>query len=255
MLSRILSIAKLVLHEAIHKKILMSIFLFGLIAMGCSTYFTYLTPNEEVKIIKDIGLGAITFFGMLIAIFGAATLIPSEIERRTAPLLLASPIRRSEVVLGKFLGAVMIIATNLIFMSALFFILLISKEYTFDAELLKAILIIFAKNCLLAAAAVFFSTFISSNLNVAVSFSIYIIGHFMSFLEHIGEHAKTKALSYILVVFEAIFPNFENFDIQNSIVLGTQVSWVYISKVLSYGLIYSAVMLMGAILIFNRREI
>ncbi|NQT45931.1 MAG: ABC transporter permease subunit [Candidatus Omnitrophica bacterium] len=255
MLSRISSIAKLVLHEAVHKKILMSIFLFGLIAIGFSTYFTYLTPNEEIKIIKDIGLGAITFFGMLVAIFGAATLIPSEIERRTAPLLLASPIRRSEVVLGKFLGAVMVIATNLIFMSALFFILLISKEQIFDTELLKAILIIFMKNCLLASVAIFFSTFLSSNLNVAASFSIYIIGHFLSFLSHIGEHAKSKVLEYIFVVLEALFPNFENFDIQNSIVLGTQVTWIYISKVLLYGLLYSAVMLMGAILIFNRREV
>ena len=51
--------------------------------------------GELAKVIADVGLSAMRFFGMLIAIFIGIQLVYKEIERRTIYSLLAKPLRRS----------------------------------------------------------------------------------------------------------------------------------------------------------------
>ena len=59
---------------------------------------------SELKFLADFGFGALTFFGSLLAIIASAQLFFGEIENRTALTLLAKPVRRSEFILGKFVG-------------------------------------------------------------------------------------------------------------------------------------------------------
>ena len=61
-----------------------------------------------------------------------------------------------------------------------------------------------------------------------------------------------KALFWSLYT---LLPNFENFNVQNAVVLGAKVSLQYMGKVISYGVIYSAVMLILSYLLFAEREV
>ncbi|MBI2447400.1 MAG: ABC transporter permease, partial [Candidatus Omnitrophica bacterium] len=103
-MKKVLAISNNTFREAMRKKTLNVLLIFALIIIVSSVFFTYLSPGEEMKIIKDMGLGSIMFFGMLIAVFGASSLIPTEIEKKTISTVITKPVRRMEFVLGKFFG-------------------------------------------------------------------------------------------------------------------------------------------------------
>src|SRR5688500_5742639 len=64
--------------------------------------------SPELKFIADFGFGAMAFFGSVLTIIAMAQLFFSEIEHRTVLTLLAKPVRRSEFVIGKYSGVVVL---------------------------------------------------------------------------------------------------------------------------------------------------
>ena len=100
----VLRIAANVFKESVRDKVLYSIVLFAVIIIAASLLLGQLTAGQEVKIIKDLGLAAISLFGHFIAIFIGIGLVSKEVERRSIYALLAKPMSRAEFVLGKFLG-------------------------------------------------------------------------------------------------------------------------------------------------------
>ena len=99
-----LRIAANVFKESVRDKVLYSIVLFAVLIIAASLLLGQLTAGQEVKIIKDLGLAAISLFGHFIAIFIGIGLVSKEVERRSIYALLAKPMSRAEFVLGKFLG-------------------------------------------------------------------------------------------------------------------------------------------------------
>ena len=82
--------------------------------VASSKLFGMLTVGDETKIIKDIGLAAMQFFSMLIAVMMSMILISREVDSRTVFNILAKPVRRWQFILGKYLGLVSIVAANLV---------------------------------------------------------------------------------------------------------------------------------------------
>ena len=69
-----------------------------------------MTAGQDVKIVKDLGLAAMSLFGLFIAVFIGIGLVSKEVERRTIYSLLAKPVRRSELVIGKYAGLVLTVS-------------------------------------------------------------------------------------------------------------------------------------------------
>ena len=78
-------------------KVLYSIVLFAVLMIAASLLLGQLTAGQDVKIIKDLGLAAISLFGHFIAIFIGIGLVSKEVERRSIYALLAKPISRAEL--------------------------------------------------------------------------------------------------------------------------------------------------------------
>ncbi|MBI4975245.1 hypothetical protein HZC20_01075 [Candidatus Peregrinibacteria bacterium] len=66
---KIAAIAINTFREAIKDRILYSLLFFALLMIAGSVLLSTLTLGEQAKIIKDVGLAAISIFGLLIAIF------------------------------------------------------------------------------------------------------------------------------------------------------------------------------------------
>ena len=65
---------------------------------------SYLSMNEQNKIVIDLGLSAISIFGLIITVFVGTNLVSKEIDKKTIYLIISKPIRRSDFILGKYLG-------------------------------------------------------------------------------------------------------------------------------------------------------
>ena len=77
---------------------------FAMLLIGASYLIGQLTAGQDVKIIKDLGLAATSVFGLFIAVFIGIGLVSKEVERRSIYSLLAKPIERHQLVLGKYAG-------------------------------------------------------------------------------------------------------------------------------------------------------
>ena len=67
----------------------------------------------------NLGLTAISLFGVIIAIFVGIRLVSKEIEKRTLYTVLARPVRRWEFIVGKFFGLAGTLTTGQYFFMAL----------------------------------------------------------------------------------------------------------------------------------------
>ncbi len=85
--------------------------------MASSYLIGQLTAGQDVKIIKDLGLSATSMFGLFIAVFIGIGLVSKEVERRSIYRLLAKPITRYQLVLGKYCGLVLTLAVNIAVMT------------------------------------------------------------------------------------------------------------------------------------------
>src|SRR5271156_6156671 len=128
-LFRILTIGRNTLTEAVRQKVLNVLLIFSLVLVGSSVLVSQLaTPgldsaglfDAQIKFVKDFGCGAIGLFGFAIALLSTAQLIPQELHNRTIYTILAKPVRRSEFILGKFLGVVLLLALCVALMSLAF---------------------------------------------------------------------------------------------------------------------------------------
>jgi ABC-type transport system involved in multi-copper enzyme maturation permease subunit len=121
----VLVIARLTVHEASRRRLLLALIILTLIVVGFSAWgFHKITtvnrsngtplPTAEVELITSQLLIVVTFMysGVLAlsAAVVAAPLISGEVESGLLLSILARPVRRSEVVIGKWLGLAVLVA-------------------------------------------------------------------------------------------------------------------------------------------------
>jgi ABC-type Na+ transport system ATPase subunit NatA len=70
-------------RESVRDRVLYSLVGFALLVIGASVLVGQLTAGQDVKIIKDLGLAAMSLFGVFIAIFIGIGLVAKEVERRS----------------------------------------------------------------------------------------------------------------------------------------------------------------------------
>ncbi len=264
-MSTILTLASGTFGEAMRRKIL-NVFLFVAIAMIVLFFaFASFTPNSDMTITMATGLGIISLAGVFISIILGINLIPNEIDKRTIYTILSKPVKRHEFLIGKFLGGLATVFVNIFLMGVLFVVgvaLFKDPHHAIRFDILQGVTMIFFQMMLLNALAVMFSVFTTPFVNFFLSFAVYIMGSMSAVTEALGEDSSNGKRSLVVQwVFKAIHflvPNFANFNVQNPIIhpeVVIQNMGKYMATNILYALIYSTIMLLIAILIFDRREV
>src|SRR3954466_5864287 len=119
-----LLVAVHVFRDSIRDKVLYSIVAFAVLLIASSLLMAQLTAGQDVKIIKDLGLAAMSLFGLFIAIFIGIGLVAREIERRSIYAVLVKPVERHEFIIGKYLGLLATLLANLAVMAAAYYVVL-----------------------------------------------------------------------------------------------------------------------------------
>jgi len=255
-MTTILAIAQSTFKETMRRRILWILLVFGIIVIATSQMFSYLSVGEEFKFIVDIGLGSILFFGLLIAAVQGAFMIPADIEGRIVFTILSKPVRRIEFILGKYLGIVATLLVNVVLMGIAFLIVYYFKKvpHSIDPNAIKAIILIFFELCVLTAIAVAASTVATPAFTIILTFFVYFVGCMGETLAYIGERAELFLTRLGVSILATLVPRFENFDVRQKMLLDEPVAWIYMGKVMGFGLLYIAFMMLVAYLLFNERE-
>lgn len=254
MIGRILAIASNTFREAIRNKVLYSLVFFAVGMILSSAILGQLSLHEEVKVIKDFGLTALSGFGVLIAIFIGVSLVYKEVDRRTIFVLMPKPIRRFEFILGKYVGIVGTLGVLVLVMSAFLFLLLMGYDEPFDPTLAKAVLLIFVEIMVMTSVAVFFSSFSTPFLSGFFTLGVFVMGRLAFDLRGLTSKVQNVVLDHVLIGVSRILPNLEDFNIGGKVVHKAYVSWSYVGYSSAYGLAYIGIVLLLATLLFNRRD-
>ena len=102
--------------ESVRQRLFFGVVFFALLLMLAALVLKDISVHQDKKIIADIGLGAIDFFGTIIAIFIGVDLVGRDVERRTLHLLLVKPLRREEFIVGRYLGLCLTLLTSMVLM-------------------------------------------------------------------------------------------------------------------------------------------
>jgi hypothetical protein len=106
-----------VFRESVRDRVLYNLVLFAVLLIGSSYLLAQLTAGQDVKIIKDLGLAAMSLFGLFIAVFIGIGLVSKEVEKRSIYALLSKPISRPQFIAGKYAGLVLTLAVNVAVMT------------------------------------------------------------------------------------------------------------------------------------------
>ncbi|MBP6963285.1 MAG: ABC transporter permease [Armatimonadetes bacterium] len=256
----ILVIAKATFGEAVRKKVLNIFLLCALALIVFSVSFAYFSAREELTIIKSLGLGVIALAGMFISVVLGINLIPAEIEKRTIYTILAKPVKRHEFLLGKFLGGTLTMLVNLALMTFVFMLTVTYKNHwSPEWDLLKGSMMIFFQLFLLGSVAIFFSIFTTPAVNFFMTSAVYIIGSLSDVtMSLMRDKEQNFVVTWFFKLVHYLVPNFANFFTQNPLIhegVAIKNEAVYYAQNILYALIYASVLMMIAILVFDRREV
>ncbi len=99
--------------ESVRDRVPYAMVVFAVLLIAASYLISQLTAGQDMKIIKDLGLAALSIFGLFIAVFIGIGLVSKEVEKKSVFGLLTKPVSRTQFMLGKYAGLVMTLAVNL----------------------------------------------------------------------------------------------------------------------------------------------
>lgn len=254
---RIVHIASNTFREAVRDRVLYNLIAFCLLLSAAAILVGQISIDIEKLVVINLGLTAVSLFGIVIAIFIGIGLVSKEIEKRTLYTVLSRPVRRWEFIVGKFFGLAGTLVVNTFFMAIGVFAALLYVAHHFhkpDAWILVALYFIILQFLIICALALLFSSFSSPLLSAVFAFSLFVIGSFAEDLR--GFAGMAHGLSRWLATGAAyLVPNFSALNVIGSVAHEHPVAGPLIFYNTAYALTYAAVALCGAVLIFEHRDL
>ncbi len=256
-LRRVASIARNTFREAVRDRVLYNLVIFVLLLTGAAIFLGELSAAQEAKIIVDMGLSAVLLFGVFIAVFVGVGLVYKEIERRTVYAIFAKPVGRGEFLAGKYLGLCLTLAVNVAVMGAGVSLAILYVKGGWDALALQvwpALALIYVELMIVVAVALLFSSFSSPALSALLTFFVFVIGHFSADLKSFAASLGGGAARALFTALYYLLPNLSHYSYITPAAYGeTPTAAAFFGGIL-YGVVYVAVLLSAAALIFNRRN-
>jgi len=110
MFARISVVALNTYREAVRARVLHGLFALAIATAGYSLVVGAFALNSSLRVVSDLGAASVSIYGIVVAVVLGATSLYRELELKTIFPILARPIRRSEYLVGKYLGTVLTLA-------------------------------------------------------------------------------------------------------------------------------------------------
>ena len=234
-------------------------------------YIPYNTFGEDVKMYKDSSLMTIMVLSILVAVWTASVSVADEIEGRTALTLLSKPISRREFVLGKFVGIVWANFLMFVILGA-WMLILVSYKVVYDARetsnpepnwqlcnaemigIVPGLVLSFMETVVLTAISVAISTRLPMLPNLVICGSIYVLGHLGPLIAQsaVGQNEFVAFFGQLIAL---VLPVLDHFNVQAAVAGGVRVPPDYLAWAALYCLLYSAVAMLVALILFEDRDL
>jgi len=252
---RIRTIAFIVWIEMVRRKeiyvllILLGAMLFTLVSLNIFGL------GNIIGFVKDAGLLAAWLFGWILTVNCASRQLPLEESRGTILPLLAKPIKRGELIIGKWLGAWMVVSAAVSCFYLLTLLILWGYGGSFDLFTLAQALVLHVMALgIVASIAIALST--RMNYDAAATLTYVATAAMFILVPRVPElvfHARGWRQTSLLILYGAL-PHFELFDMRQRVIhqYGS-IPLTIFGTIIMYGVVLVSIMLCFAWLGFNKK--
>jgi Cu-processing system permease protein len=254
----IFAVAGIAIKELYRRKDFYVLFILTILICVMMLAVNIFNNPDIIRYVKAICLLLIWVSSLVIAITTTARQIPTEREQRTLLPLLAKPLSRSELILGKFFGCWFACGLTLFCFYIFFGVLTASHEHSwpilnyFQAAFMQWIALGIIVSLALLGSLVFAAPSSNSTICFIIAAGILFVGRY---LDVVALRMQEPGRSIVYALYYAI-PHLELFDLRKLLVHDWPLlEWKYIWLATVYGLVYTAFFLAAACLIFRRKAV
>jgi len=283
-------IARGTFTQLVRMKVFYFLAVFALLLFLVGLAFGQLSPEGELKALKDVAFFVMASFANLMAIGATAVLIPRDLEDRTLYTILCKPVPRWTYLVGKWLGVVCLIAASIMVMDLLSVATIKSREAALVDQVVAdliatgqiadtaedtlaqareivarqgatwalqgAVLGILLKAAVLAAAALLLSCIATSSLfTILAGACLLVIGDLQGLARDFYLASQGgPAASTAAYIFSLIFPDLGTFNVIDAAIKGTGLTLAAVGKMLGMAAFYCALYIGCANLLFADKE-
>lgn len=257
-MNTVLAIAGVVIKELYRRKDFYVLFVLTVVITLLMASVDIFHDPGIVRYLKEICLLLIWISALVIAITTTARQIPVERENRTLMPLLAKPVTRGKVILGKFAGCWLACGFALVMFYVFFGAVSGSREHALPLlQYFQALWLQWSMLGIVVALALFGSvvfTAPSSNSTicfVAVATILLLGGHLNGVAVHSPEPRRT-----LLYTLYFLIPHLEWYDVRNLVIYDRPlVGWGDCALASLYAAVYAGLLLYAAWLVFRRQAL
>jgi len=255
MTSPVATIAAQAMREASRRRTLPALVLFGCAVIISSAFLSFFQLGVEIKFFKDVAITVIFLFGTIATLVIVSTQLSGEIESRTIYNVLSKPIRRWELVVGKFVGTAAAIALAIAPMVGILAFFIYTDHGGSELEAVKAAYLLWLAFAVLSAIALGIASVATSTVTAALTVLLFVVsylkGAVTAYLDLLSAH---PAAGYVGQALYYLLPNFENFNIRTALVHDEIVPWAYLGRTTLYAAALIALFLYLGAQLFEERE-
>ncbi len=252
------ALATVVIKELYRRKDFYVLFVLTALVTLAASSVNFFDDVKIVRYVKDICLLLIWLSTLIIAVVTAARQIPAERENRTIFPLLAKPVSRGQVVLGKFLGCWLASGLALLFFYGFFVVVTGFRDPHLalgaygKAMILQWMMLAVVIAMTLLGSVVFSAISANATICLIGIFGILFIG------EHLAKLAARQAepVRSIMATLFYCIPHIELFDVRAQIVNDQALPGLVDCGLASlYAAAYAGALLYGTWLMFRRKSL
>jgi Cu-processing system permease protein len=285
-----LVIARFSLQEAISRRVvvagvLLSLAFLGLFALGFWLMYGLVisepprarpnTPPATImfgNVFTVLGMYAVHFLSSFLALFLSVGAIAGDVESGALHAVLARPIRRWELVVGRWLAGALMISLYVVAMAGA--VLLVAQAISgYEAPRpLEALALMALGAVLLLTLGVFGSTLLSTIANGVVLFSLFALAWLAGIIEVLGNALPNEAMVNVGIAVSLLVPSDAvwrgaSYYVQSQVFLAASTASAQRGGIpfaavtepamaqIVWAVLYPLVFLVGAVVSFSRRDL
>lgn len=231
------AVSSVTLKEILRDKLLYNALFCAVFLIAASYLASRLSLGDPGRVTLSFGVSALELTSVLIAVLVGAPMMNREFDRRTIHIALSKPVSHLEFLFGKLGGVICALTLNGLLLGLILTVLCYFTGSQLSETFFWACVYALLQSFVVAAIAIFFSSFSTTTLSVVFTMSLFLVGSSMSQIRFVAYKEENAVLSTLLDGVAWILPNFENFDLGLNVVYQIPVPSASILYVVSYSIV------------------
>lgn len=254
MISKFGSLALNGFREARRNRVSVVVAAFAIGLLAASTLVTQVTLYSYERVLTDVGLGAMSFAVILLAIFLSSGLLAKEIEKRTIFLMVSKPVSRTQFLLARFAGIMLTLAAIIIAMGLVFWLEVRISGFHLRESQVAEMGMLWFEALVVSAIGFAISANSSQTVSAVVATGLYFAGHLDPDIYSLSQASHSMLMQHMGKAVYYVIPNLARLNFRPMAAYQLSVSGGQFVSSAFYGCAYAAALLAIAAIVFSRRD-